>query len=199
MIQDISVYFERCPTHCNSNKCPDTGSYYTHPDLTSCVNDCPDGYDENGGTGCVAFEFCHSTCGNTCSPTRNAATCSTCPTTLSTYLPYNTLTPPGACTLPAANNAQLMLTVDGFTALGSTILKSVTYNGTTTVATTSTVLNTFLYRQNVIEFMPMTTNEVVFSFDLLAQHTWLIVRARVYTECASADVTMILSGAPPTT
>lgn len=49
--------------------------------------------------------------------------------------------------------------------------------------------------------MPMTTNQVVFNFDGLTQHERLIVRARVYTECASnsASVTMILSGASPVT
>ena len=50
------------------------------------------------------------------------------------------------------------------------MLKSVTYDGTTTVSTNNTILNTFLYRQNVIEFMPMTTNEVVFNFDEMTQH-----------------------------
>ena len=47
--------------------------------------------------------------------------------------------------------------------------------------------------------MPMTSNEVVFNFDGLTQHERLIVRARVYTECASASVNMILSGASPVT
>jgi hypothetical protein len=92
-----------------------------------------------------------------------------------------------------------METITASTALGTSILKSVTYNGATTVSTANTVLNTFLYKQNVIEFMPMTTNEVVFNFDTLTQHERLIVRARVYTECSSAGLTMILSGASPVT
>jgi hypothetical protein len=47
--------------------------------------------------------------------------------------------------------------------------------------------------------MSMTSNEVVFDFDGLTQHERLIVRARVFTECASALVTMILSGSSPLT
>ena len=92
--------------------CPDSGPYYTHPDGNRCVNDCPEGYKEDGGTGCEAFAFCHSTCGNLCQSPNNAALCSECPTTLAPYLPYNPLnTPPGACTLPSDNNAQIMITV----------------------------------------------------------------------------------------
>jgi hypothetical protein len=109
MVQDISIYYERCPTHCGSKHCLDAGPYYTHPDIVSCVNDCPDGFNEDGGTGCIPFAFCHSTCADTCNSPNNAAQCSACPTTLSGYLPYDTLaTPPGACTLPSANNAQLV-------------------------------------------------------------------------------------------
>jgi hypothetical protein len=45
----------------------------------------------------------------------------------------------------------------------------------------------------------MASNEVVFNFDGLTQHERLIVRARVFTECASASVTMILGESSPVT
>lgn len=88
MLQDISIYYEKCLPICNSNICPDAMPYfkdlnvdqcvascgpnnYADLDTKHCVADCKTGYTEQvSDYTCVAFSFCHSTCA-TCS-TNNA-------------------------------------------------------------------------------------------------------------------------------
>ncbi len=98
---------------------------------------------------------------------------------------YNTLTPPGACTLPNTNNAQLLMTVNKDTVLGGdSPLKNVTYN-TTTQFTAGTPLSglTGLYKLNVIDFSTLSSNTVSFDFTFAEAHQKLIARARVLSEC----------------
>jgi len=53
-IQDISIYFERCQTYCESNDCPDAEPYYKDPINTKCLSSCPNGYSESGQN-CIPF------------------------------------------------------------------------------------------------------------------------------------------------
>jgi hypothetical protein len=103
------------------------------------------------------------------------------------------------CAILTANNAQLLLTVDKNTALGSSALKSVIYN-TITQSTSGTILSSFLYKENIIEFSSLTNNLVSMNFDLLPIHKKILVRARVMTSCTVAQnqtLKMTLSGASP--
>jgi hypothetical protein len=114
------------------------------------VADCPDGYTENGN-GCIPTELCHSTCG-TCAVKNDANQCSgTCSSTLAglNYAAFATGSTVGQCVMTATNNAQLLMSINKDTVLGTSELKSVTYN-TLTDSTSGKVLNTFLYTQNVI-------------------------------------------------
>jgi len=124
IVQDISLFYEKCSSFCGSNICP-TAPYFKHPSLNECVADCPNGYTESGNN-CVPTQLCHSTCA-TCGTKNDATQCSTCSSTLTSSLVYDVLTPPGSCSLPATNNAQLLLTVSKNTVLGTSLLKKVTY------------------------------------------------------------------------
>jgi hypothetical protein len=156
---------------------------------------------------CVPTQLCHSTCG-TCQINNDPSQCSACSSTLSTSLStptftYNTLTPPGACTLPTTNNAQLLMTVNKDTLLGNTSpLKNVTYN-TATHSTVGTPLSglTGLYKLNVIDFSTLSSNTVAFDFTFTEVHQKLIARARVLSECDTGlsqndTIKMTLSGSP---
>ena len=52
IIQDISVYYEKCFTFCGSNLCPDDLPYYKLLGPNECVAKCPHGYKEDGNN-CV--------------------------------------------------------------------------------------------------------------------------------------------------
>lgn len=81
------------------------------------------------------------------------------------------------------NKAQYLYTINKNTAIG-TNLKSVTYN-TATQSTSGTLLSSFLYTLNVIEFTKLTRNALTFSIAGLIAHQKIIVRARVFTECTT--------------
>jgi hypothetical protein len=149
------------------------------------VADCPDGYTESENL-CVSTQLCHSTCA-TCSVKNDQTKCSTCSSTL-TSLVYNTLIPPGSCSLPATNNAQLLMTINQNTVLGTSSLKNITYNSGTQ-STSGTVLSSLpqLYTLNVIDFLTLTSNTVTFEFGLTEKHEKLLVRARVMTECNAVN------------
>lgn len=106
----------------------------------------------------------------------------------------------GPCVIPSANNAQLLITIDKNTALGSTLLKNVTY-GSTVETTPNLQLSSFLYGENVIDFMNYPTNTILtFMFDGILVHKKLIVRAKVLTTCTGSQnktITMTLSGQTP--
>jgi hypothetical protein len=186
LVQDITIYALKCESYCASNDCPDVKPYFKHPSQNKCVADCPDGYTESG-TICTSTELCHSTC-DTCSIKNDATKCSTCSSTLSS-LPYNSLTPPGSCVLPSTNSAQLLMTVDKNSILGTSALKNITYNSATQ-STSGTVLSALpsFFVLNVIDFATLSSNTVTFEFTLAQIHQKLIVRARVLTECDSANL-----------
>lgn len=48
IVQDISIYYEKCESFCGSNICPNIEPYYKHPSLPECVSNCPFGYTESG-------------------------------------------------------------------------------------------------------------------------------------------------------
>ena len=151
LIQDISIYYEKCHSYCGSNDCPNIEPYYRHPVNLQCISDCPEGFNEAVGNTCAARAFCHSTC-DTCSLPNDPTKCLTCSSSFTALLPFNAMTAgtPAACSLPATNNAQLLLTVNKNTVIGTSQLKSVTYNTATTQATSGTLLSGFLYKENVI-------------------------------------------------
>jgi len=180
LLQDVSIFYEKCETYCASNDCPNSKPYFKDPLQNRCVADCPDGYTESGNI-CVSTELCHSTCG-TCSIKNDATKCSTCSSTLSSLL-YNSLTPPGSCSLPLTNNAQFLMTVDKNTILGTSALKNVTYNsGTQSTSGTTLSAVPSLFVLNVIDFSTLSSNTVTFEFTLTEIHQKLIVRARVLSE-----------------
>ena len=53
MIQDITIYYEKCLPYCGSNNCPDTVPYYKQLNSLSCVNDCSPNYADVNGLQCV--------------------------------------------------------------------------------------------------------------------------------------------------
>ncbi len=150
---------------------------------------------------CTPRVFCHATC-DTCSLPNDPTKCLTCASTIAS-LAYNTIATgvSAACSLPATNNAQLLLTVNKDTIVGTSLLKSVTYNTATTQSTSGTLLSSFLYKQNVIEFMSLTNKKIDLSFDTIPQHKKIIVRVRAFTECTTENKTVLLtlSGTTPVT
>jgi hypothetical protein len=163
LLQDFSIFYEKCETYCASNDCP-AKPYFKHPSQNKCVADCPDGYTESGNL-CDSTQLCHSTC-DTCSIKHDSTKCSTCSSTLSSLL-YNSLTPPGSCSLPSINNAQFLMTVDKNTILGTSALKNITFNSATQ-STSGTVLSAVpsFFVFNVIDFSTLSSNTVTFEFTL---------------------------------
>jgi hypothetical protein len=197
----VSLYAEKCHSFCGSKLCPDLTPYFKLDGVNECVADCPNGFTEDGDL-CVPTKLCHSTCG-TCSIKGDPTKCSTCSSTFSSSFAYNTLTPPGSCTLPVANNAQLLMTVNKDTVLGTSPLKNITYNTSVTHSTSGTALSALpsLFILNVIDFFTLSSNTVTFDFSFPDVHRKLIVRARVLSECDTNDgedttVQMTLSGSP---
>lgn len=90
------------------------------------------------------------------------------------------LASPGVCAITATNNAQYLMTVNKNTVIGTSQLKSVVYNSITQ-ATSGTLLSSFLYKENVIEFMTLGANSIQLNFDTLPVHKKVIVRVRAYT------------------
>lgn len=170
-----------------------------HPNTVECVSECPNGYKISANE-CVPIALCHSTC-NTCEIKNDPTQCSLCSSTFTSSFPYDSLTPPGACTLPVDNNAQLLLTINKNTILGTSKLKSVVFgSGPTTVASGANSASV-LYIENVIEFKALTSNTVVFNLGDLPVHQKIFVRARVYTTCdgsgTDANLTMTMDTKSP--
>jgi hypothetical protein len=173
------LFYEKCSSFCGSNICP-TAPYFKHPSLNKCVDDCPDGYTESGNN-CVPTQLCHSTC-DTCGTKNDATQCSACSSTLTSSLIYSVLTPPGSCSLPATNNAQLLLTVNKDTVLGTSVLKLINYNSVAQTTSGSLLSSlTSLYIGNIVDFKTLSSNTIIYNFDGLPVHQKLLVRARVLT------------------
>ena len=192
IVQDISLYFEKCSSFCQSNDCPVSLPYFKHPINPVCVSDCPDGYTEVGDL-CVETKFCHSTCGS-CTVMNDATKCTSCSSTLGSlvYQSFAVGVTESSCAMTTTNNAQLLMTVNKDTALGGTShLKGVNYNSIP--ETTLTPLSAFLYTQNVIEVSLLTSNTISFVFDTLPIHQKLLVRARVFTECTTENTTVVMT------
>lgn len=98
MIQDFTIYYEKCFSYCGSNDCPNLVPYYKQLNALQCVSDCspnyidtvglqcvtvcPYGYIENSlGNICDKIEFCSSTC-DTCSANLDQTMCTGCSSTL---------------------------------------------------------------------------------------------------------------------
>jgi len=195
IVQDISLYFEKCSSFCQSNDCPLSLPYFKHPVNAICVGDCPDGYTEVGDL-CVETKFCHSTCGS-CTVMNDAAKCTSCSSTLGSLVYQSFGVAESSCAMTTTNNAQLLMTVNKDTPLGGTShLISVNYNSMS--ETTSTPLSAFLYTQNVIEVSLLSSNTISFVFDTLPIHQKLLVRARVFTECTTENTTFMMTLQGPT-
>lgn len=90
------------------------------------------------------------------------------------------------------NLAALLMMIDKNTVLGTSYLKNITLNTSTTVRTSGIALNTFLYAMNVIDMSSLTSNTIVYRLNLLPIHKKLIFRTRAYTSCSGAQNTTIL-------
>lgn len=145
------------------------------------------------------YEFCSSTC-DTCSAYNDQLKCTACPATTGlTFDAIPTLLGEGSCTMTTTNNAQLLININKNSALTG-YLKSVNYNGIVQM-TSGVLLNTFLYKQNVIDFDAFATSNVIkLNLDLLPTHKKVIVRAKVYTTCTILEdqtITMTIYGTAP--
>lgn len=185
-ISDVSVYVMRCQKGCTACK-----------NNTSTCLACEANYFFNNATKkCIPTMFCHSTC-DSCSVDSSSSKCTACSSSIASlnyvaFLPGKT---EGSCSMQATNNAQLLMTINKNSVLGTTTLKSVLYNSLSE-STSGLVLSSFLYSQNVIDFKSLTSNTITFGFDSLGVHQKLHVRARVFTECSSENktISMTLSG-----
>ena len=144
------------------------------------MDNCPDGYTEGSSNDCVPFQFCTAECATCNVPNDVTSVCATCPSSMSN-LAYNTLSTPGPCVLTTNNNAQHLITVNKDTELVTSALQSVTFNGATQSTSGDTLGTVNLYKQNVIEFMTLTSSSVVFNFNIAQTHKKILVRARIFT------------------
>jgi len=79
-------------------------------------------------------------------------------------------------------------------------LKNVTFNNSN-YATSGNPLSSFLYANNILDFVSLTTNRVEFYFDSLPIHKKLLIRARVQSSCSitqNQTISVTLSGDTPT-
>lgn len=136
-ITEVSVYIMKCAQGCTACK----NNAYT------CLA-CNANYILNPLTKkCIPTTFCSSRCG-TCSVNNDPTKCTACSSSLQSlnYQPFTIGQTEGQCLMTSTNNAQLLLTVNQNTVLGSSILQNVTYNKTTE-STSGNVLASFLYTQ----------------------------------------------------
>jgi hypothetical protein len=95
------------------------------------------------------------------------------------------------------NNAQYHTTINKNTAIG-TGLTSVSYSSTLTQSTTGTLLSSFLYNGNVVDFGSFTSNVITFNIGGLPIHQKLIVRAKMFTKCTTENKTVLMTLTGPT-
>ncbi len=117
------------------------------------------------------------------------------------YNQFNGGAAPGPCPIIADNNAQFLFTINKNTALVTSEVKSVTYNGTTE-SDSGTLLSELFYKEHVIEFTSFSqSNTVTFNLGDLPIHQKIIIRARVYTQCSDSQnqtIQMSIGGTPIT-
>jgi len=88
---------------------------------------------------------------------------------------------------------QLLAIIDSTTRLGTSYLKSVTFNSITR-STNNTLLGSFLYTQKLIVFHTLTSQRVTFSLsDIGFDHYKVYVRLSVASTCSSDDDTLDLT------
>jgi hypothetical protein len=116
------------------------------------------------------------------------------------------LTPPGACSLPSTNNAQILLTINQNTTIdasNTSFLKSVVFGSGPTTVLSGANSASGLYIQNVIEFKALSSNTVVFNLGDLPVHQKIFTRVRVYTTCDgstnNSDLIMTMDSESPVT
>ncbi len=85
-----------------------------------------------------------------------------------------------------------MTTIDKNTAIGTSPLEGVTYNNIVE-STYGSVLSSFLYTGEVINFNSLTSNKISFDLYNPVIHQKIIVRARVFTECSYQNKTLSMS------
>lgn len=90
------------------------------------------------------------------------------------------------------NMAALLMMIDKNTVLGTSYLKNITVNTSTTVKLSGLSLNSFLYSINVIDMGTLSSNTIIFRLNSLPIHKKLIFRARAYTECSSSQNATLL-------
>ena len=115
------MYIIKCPQGC-----------LTCSKASICLTCEPDYIFNSVTKKCIPSKFCHSQCG-TCSVKNNATKCTSCSSSLQilSYLPFTVGQTESSCSMISTNNAQILMTVNKNTVIGSSILKSVTYNGIT--------------------------------------------------------------------
>jgi len=114
--------------------------------------------------------MCHSTC-DTCNVKDNISSCLTCSSSLSS-LQYNTISNKNSssqCSL-IASSIQLLLTIEQFTKLKSSVLLNVTYNNSITETAINKFLSSFLYTSKLIEFSKLSSMTVTFGLYELVNH-----------------------------
>jgi hypothetical protein len=128
--------------------------------------------------------------------------CLTCGSTLSSlsYVAFADGQTVGSCSMVTNNNAQYLTTINKNTAIGAS-LSSVSYSSTLSQSTAGTILSSFLYNGDVIDFTSFTSNTITFNIGGLPIHQKLIVRAKMFTKCTTENKTvlMTLSGTTPVT
>ena len=65
-------------------------------------------------------------------------------------VPNPSVSTPGPCSFDLTNKAQLLFTIDQSTILGSSYVKNITYNQTTTFSTSGVALSSVIYSGNII-------------------------------------------------
>jgi hypothetical protein len=95
------------------------------------------------------------------------------------------------------NNAQYHTTINKNTAIGAS-LTSVSYSSTLTQSATGTLLSSFLYSGDVVDFGSFTSNEITFNIGSLPIHQKLIVRAKMFTKCTTENKTVLMTLTGPT-
>ena len=115
------MYIIKCPQGC-----------LTCSKASICLTCEPDYIFNSVTKKCIPSKFCHSQCG-TCSVKNDATKCTSCSSSLQSlsYLPFTVGQTESSCSMISTNNAQILMTVNKNTVIGSSILKSVTYNGIT--------------------------------------------------------------------
>jgi hypothetical protein len=186
-------------TVCKNNG---TANFFLQPNSgsTQCSETCPNGY--KGSTAltddyrCEILTICSSTCAS-CTITDDPYSCTSCSSSLTNGLTYETFSGTGSCipdiSDPNYPNLQLLQIVDSNTNIGTSYLKSVTFNGITN-STNNTNIGSILYNPKLIAFHSLTSPVVTFSFSGIGfDHYKVYVRLSVSSTCSGHNDTLDLT------